>query len=414
MARDNTAQSRRSGRATRRAFLAAAGGGISGLAGCSNRSSGDGENTVTYGILIPVTGRYGVLADTLRRGALLGVQTVNESDDFGFEIEPVIGDTGTDPAQGERAARRLVERDGATYLVGGIANSVALSISDLARDEAVVYVSGGDAVSITGSECNEYVFRAETNAAMVAEAVSAYTANNLGTEVWFHVADYRYGESVLNLIRSRMAAASPDFEVVGTSRSKRDAGDFDSAIGDISDSEAEVAVLAVTGRDLVDFVAQAADRGLTEAVNLVSPDLPVRTIREALGEAAVGTFGGVRYLPRLETGHNQRFVEAYVDEHGEPPDTFARAAYQSVLMTARGIEAAVAPHTANVKDVLPGLEVPSVLGPNRFRECDHQAENPVWMGELVESGGPLADVKLLQRVDGHDAVPPCEKTGCDL
>lgn len=332
-----------------------------------------------------------------------------------IEIEPVIGDTGTTPARGTRAARRLVEQDGATYLTGAISSSVALELTDLATEEAVIYAPGGSAVPITGSECNEYVFRAETNTAMVAEAVSAYTVNNLGTDVWFHVADYWYGESVLNLIRSRMTAANPDFEVVGTSRSKRGTSEFDSVIGDISSSGADVAVVGMTGRDLIDFVSQAADKGLKEEVNLVSPDVVVRPIRAALGEAAVGTFGGVRYLPKLETGDNQQFVQAYVDEHGDPPDNFARVGYQSILMTAQGIEEAVAHYTPNVREVLPGLEVPSVFGPNRFRVCDHQAENPTWMAELVESGGRrAADVKLLQKVEGPEAVPPCEQTGCNL
>ncbi len=53
----------------------------------------------------------------------------------------------------------------------------------------------------------------------MAEAVSDYTAENLGTKVWFHIADYAYGESVMQRVERRMRDGH-DIEVVGRSRSQ--------------------------------------------------------------------------------------------------------------------------------------------------------------------------------------------------
>ena len=309
----------------RRRFLAGIGAtGVVGLAGCLGSIGGGGGDTVTYGALNPISGAYSSLGPAQRKGSELAVQQINESDEFDVEVDLVTEDTETDPTQAQQAAERLVNRDGADYLVGAISSSVAIALNDFAQSEEVIYNPGAAAVPITGANCNEYVFRFETNTAQVAEAVSEYTVQNLGTKVWFHIADYAYGESVLNRVRARMKQADANLEVVGTSRSQLGASNFDSFISDISNSDAEVAVLGMTGGDLINFVNQANDQGLKEQVNLMSPTMSFQVVRGALGQAAVGTYGGVRYLPKLETGDNQQFVQAYREEFEAERGSLAR------------------------------------------------------------------------------------------
>ena len=407
----------RQARASRRAFLALAGAaGTGALAGCV----GGGEfaqdiDTVTYGMLNPMTGPYGGLAEGQRKGAQLAVQHVNDSDEFSFEIEAVYEDTEADASTGRQRAQKVVQQDGAQYIMGAISSSTALALNSFAEQAEIIYNPGAAAMNITGSECNEWVLRAETHTAQVAEAVAPWTANNVGTKVWFHVADYAYGNSVLEEWSSRMEEESDDFERVGVSRSELGASNFGSFISQISNSDADVAVLGMTGGDLINFVGQAAEQGLKEDVEIVSPTMTFQVVRNALGPAAYGTYGGVRYNAQIETGDNQEFVSAYEDEYGATPDSFARVAYDSIRMTAHGIEEAGTNDPEEVKDVLPGLEVPSVFGPNQFRECDHQATNPVWPGENVEpESGEAAAVELREMIEGQDAIPSCEETECDL
>ncbi|WP_276302272.1 ABC transporter substrate-binding protein [Halorussus lipolyticus] len=407
-----------SGLSSRRNVLRLAGiAGTGALAGCIG-GAGVGTqsiDTVNYGVLSPMTGPYGGLAEGQRNGAKLAVQHVNESDQFSFEISAVYEDTEADTATGRQVAQKAVQQDGAEYLMGAISSSTALALNSFAENEEVIYNPGAAAMNITGADCNEYVFRAETHTAQIAEAVAPWTANNLGTSVWFHIADYAYGQSVRREWKSRMQETSDDFTEVGVSRSQLGATNYGSYISQISNSDAELAILGMTGGDLINFVNQAANQGLKDDVTLVSPTMTFQVVRGALGPAAYGTYGGVRYVPKLDTGDNQRFVSAYQDAYDTTPDSFARVAYDSIRMTAHGIEEAGTSDPEEVKDTLAGLEVPSTFGPNRFRECDHQAMNPVWVGENVEpdSGGP-ANVSLQQKIEGENAIPPCDETECDL
>jgi branched-chain amino acid transport system substrate-binding protein len=420
MSDDGTSADGGSGpRSSRRAFVQACGlagvAGLSATAGCTGGGAGGGTNEITYGIISPMTGPYGGLAVGQRNGAELAIQHVNENDDLDVQITGVYEDTEADPATGRRKAQSVVEQDGASYLMGAISSSTALALNEFALEQEVIYNPGGAAVPITGSNCNEFVFRAETNTAQMAEAISDYTANELGTNVWFHIADYAYGESVMNRVESRMRQGR-EISVAGRSRSQLGAQNFNSYISQISNSDADVAVLGMTGGDLINFVKQAAGQGLKENVALMSPTMTFAVVRNALGEAAYGTYGGVRYIPELDTGTNQEFVSAYQEAYDSPPDNFARVAYMSITMTAQGIAEAGTTDPVEVKDTLAGLSMETILGQNEFRACDHQAMNPVWAAELVapDSGGGPASVNTVKKVEGVDALPACGELGCTL
>ncbi|EFW93479.1 hypothetical protein ZOD2009_03672 [Haladaptatus paucihalophilus DX253] len=416
MADSNTGQAN-GFKTTRRAVLGAVGaGGIAGVAGCLSDigGGGGGSDTVKYGVLNPMTGPYAGLAKEQRKGAKLAVKTINDSDEYDFTIDAQYGDTQADAETGQQEARKLVEQHGASFVMGAISSSVALGLNEFATEESVVYSPGAAAIPITGANCNKYVFRCETNTAQIAEACSEWTLNNLGSNVWFHIADYAYGKSVLSEWRSRMKGSSADFSEAGVTRAKLGAKNFDSFISQIKNSDADVVVVGSTGGDLIEFLNQANAQGLTDQKKVMTTTGSFQVIRGALGEKADGVYSGTRYVPKIDAGDNQEFVEAYKSANDSEPGNFARVAYDSIRMVANGIKEAGSTDPDDVADTLGGLKMQSLFGENEFRSCDHQAKNPVWVGQNVYESGPMADVKLIEKVSGDDAIPPCDQTGCQL
>jgi branched-chain amino acid transport system substrate-binding protein len=404
-------------RTTRRAVLSAVGaGGLAGVAGCLGDigGGGGGSDTVKYGVLNPMTGPYAGLAEEQRKGAKLAVKTINDSDEYDFTIDAQYGDTQADAETGQQEARKLVEQHDASFVMGAISSSVALGLNEFAKEESVVYSPGAAAIPITGANCNEYVFRCETNTAQIAEACSEWTLNNLGSNVWFHIADYAYGKSVLSEWRSRMKGSSADFSEAGVTRAKLGAKNFDSFISQIKNSDADVVVVGSTGGDLIEFLNQANAQGLTDQKKVMTTTGSFQVIRGALGEKADGIYSGTRYVPKIDSGDNQEFVEAYEKANDSEPGNFARVAYDSIRMVANGIKEAGSTDPDDVADTLGGLKMQSLFGQNEFRSCDHQAKNPVWVGQNVYEGGPMADVKLIEKVGGDDTIPSCDQTGCQL
>jgi len=287
----------------------------------------------------------------------------------------------------------------------------------VALNNQVIYTPGAADVSITGSNCNEYVFRFETSTAQIAEVTTQWMAEQGWDQIHYQIADYAYGDSVLNEIDSRMANLSDGYEQVATTRSDQGTQDFDSAITQIQGSteEADALVVGATGGHLVRFLVQAAERGLHDEIPIVTTTGSFFVVRAGAGPAAYDVYSGTRYVPSLETGINPQFVEDYQNEYDQLPDNFSRVGYGSVLMLANGIQAAESDDPDDVKEVLPGLVHETIFGDVAFRECDQQASNPVWMGQNVApEEGEIADVDLLMELDGEEAQPDCEATGCEL
>lgn len=398
--------------ASRRKFLALTGGAATmGLAGCMG---GSGTETVTVASLNPMSGAYSSLGPSQRAGVEYAVDEINDSDEFSYEIEPVFYDTETTAGAASQAASQAVQQDGADFVFGAISSSVGLGLNEFAADSEVVYFSGGAAVPITGSQCNEWVFRFETNTAQIAEAISAYTVNEIGSNVWFHIADYAYGDSVYQRTSARMEEANSDFTEAGLTESSLGSSNFGSYISQINDSDADAVIIGMTGGDLVNFVNQAAERGLTEDVALVGPTMAFKSTRAGTGGASVDTFGGVRYDPSVDLGDNQEFVEGFQEANDDVPGNFERVGYESFRLMARGMEEAGSSDPADVRDALEGSTFTTVLGDITLREGDHQATNPTWMAELTEGDGEMADVNLLSQVEGQNTLPPASELGCEM
>jgi branched-chain amino acid transport system substrate-binding protein len=170
----------------------------------------------------------------------------------------------------------------------------------------------------------------------------------------------------------------------------------------------------MTGGDLVNFTNQAADRGLTDQVDLVGPTQTFQSVRIATGANSIGTYGGVRYVPKLDLGDNRQFVEAFQSANDREPGNFARVGYDSMRLMAKGINAAGSTDPADAKEALEGGTFTTVLGDITLREEDHQATNPTWMAQLVEGEGDVPGVELLNKVEGEDTLPPASELGCNL
>jgi branched-chain amino acid transport system substrate-binding protein len=237
--------------------------------------------------------------------------------------------------------------------------------------------------------------------------------NELGSNVWFHIADYAYGDSVYQRTRQRMGQGSNSFTEVGQSASELGSSNFGSFISQISNSDADAVMLGMLGGDLVSFVNQAANRGLTDEINIVAPTMTIQSTRQALGEQGVGTFGGLRYNANIDIGDNMQFVEAFQEANdGRLPDNFERTGYESVRYLAAGMQEAQSTDPGDVRDALEGMTRTTVLGEVTLRESDHQATVPTWMAEMVPGDDGTPEVEVLSRSD--DNLPPASELGCEM
>jgi branched-chain amino acid transport system substrate-binding protein len=360
-----------------------------------------------------MTGPFATIGGPQREGIEVGIEYVNNSDEFDFEFDPVYEDTETSAAVGRRRAQRLVEEEGADFIAGTINSSVVLAVAEYCGNNEVVYAGGGASMQLTGESCNQYTFRNETNAEQQATGVSEWIIDQGYETVWIHYADYAYGNSASKEIRSALEGSG--IEVVGSSAPSQGTSNFAPYISQISESDAEVLAVPLTGGDLINFIGQAVEAGLKDEVDIIGTAIFARFVRGALGGALHGTYSSALYDASLDVGDNQQFVSSYEEMHGNLPGSFARVGYETVRLIAEGIQAAGTTDPTEVATTLEGLEVETVLGTTAFRECDHQTPNPVWPSEVVppSGDGEVPELDIIEKIPKETTTGECN-SACEM
>jgi ABC-type branched-subunit amino acid transport system substrate-binding protein len=93
------------------------------LAACSDggdttpAESSTSTSTIKIGAIVPFEGQTASLGKSFLEAVRVSIDTLGDTK---YNYELVVEDGGTTPAESERAARRLIQEDGAHAIVGGI------------------------------------------------------------------------------------------------------------------------------------------------------------------------------------------------------------------------------------------------------------------------------------------------------
>lgn len=424
--------------ARRRTFLKAVGASgvatMGGLAGCLGDDDDDDDDNgvddaddtdddddtdpdaeVLVGGVIPRSGPLAALGETQENGIQAAVDYINDElgGINGNQVDVIFEDTATDPETGREAASRLVEAEEVDVLVGGVSGAVAGTISDYAGGQNVPYWTYGGAKDITGENCNRATFRFTTNTVQDARGAVPWCLDELGDDVWIHYADYAYGQDIAADFEAEIEDGGGN--VVGISSTPIGETEFSTYLTEIQGEDPDWVLMGVTGADLIAFVSQARDFGMTDEMDFFSINVTTQDIRQGIGDAGVGVYGNIRYFHEFDSEENDVLVERYTAEYDQPPTDPAMVSWTSLMLHAEAAEAAGSVEADAVIDELEGLESGSPMGPTEIRACDHQAVREIPIGVITEPDEyDWPSLEILHTTPGEDAMRSCEETGCDL
>src|SRR5450755_4461360 len=104
-----------------------------------------GETPLRIGMIDPLTGVYAAVAQNEVMGAKLAVQQINAAGGIlGRPIELLVEDSANDVGTGVQKARKLIERDQVTFLIGDVNSGIAAAIAQVTAEKKILHiVSGG-------------------------------------------------------------------------------------------------------------------------------------------------------------------------------------------------------------------------------------------------------------------------------
>lgn len=324
---------------------------------------------------------------------------------LGRLLELVHRDTKLKPDEATRMARELIVGEKVDFLIGGLSAAEGLAISEVARQEKIVYLAPiPKSTAMTAEKFHKYVFHTAANTNTEARSAAIMAAEVMEKRGLKRVAtilpDYEYGQKLNEAFVPYIKKLRPDVEIVAQIWTKIVEKDYTPFITQLLQAKPEVVFGAVWGGPFPTFAKQARPFGFFEKVVYVgagevgSPEVAITTgdeMPEGIYVNAYDTF----YYP--DTPVHRAYVEALRKRTGEKyPPSWAITGHIPVYFLAEAIRKAGSTDTHKVIAALEGLSIETPIGRQTIRVKDHRANRGQFWG--VTKKVPEYPFRIMQPV----------------
>lgn len=380
-----------------------------------------GEAPLRIGMVDPLTGVYAAVAQNEVTGAKLAVAQINAKGGIlGRPIELLVEDSANDVGTGVQKARKLIERDQVTFLIGDVNSGIAQAISQVSNEKKVLHiVSGGHTDTITGSDCKWNVYRVCNTTSMEANAVANLLFTKYGKKWHFITPDYAFGHTL-------QKAAAADLQKLGGTMTGNEltplgTTDFSSFLIKARAANPDVLLVLPQGSDMVNCLKQIAQFGIGKQIHIAGLQQELESLEAMPPEARVGIWMFEWYWKQPGVPHVEKFVaDIRKVNGGKVPTARHWFGYTSVHTLAGVANREKTLDSRKLAEALGGYALPDEvkLQPNKcyYRKGDHQLMTSSFVGEALTK--PAGDPEDLFRVDnvvpGDTTAPPESATGCTI
>ncbi|GJD49711.1 hypothetical protein OPKNFCMD_2444 [Methylobacterium crusticola] len=387
------------------------------MAGISTEAARAGEKAVRVGVLTDMSGIY---ADFGGRGSVLAAQMAAE--DFGgrigsLPIEIVSADHQNKADIGSALARRWFDQEGVDVIADVPTSSVALAVSEIAREKnKVLLVSGAGTSDLTGKNCSPNTVHWTYDTWALANSTGG-ALTKAGFDTWYFITvDYSFGYALERDASDSLTAAGG--RILGKVRHPVGTGDFSSFLLQAQGSRAKVVAFGNAGSDTINGVKQAAEFGLVQGGQKLASMLITLSDIHSLGlKVAQGLVLTEAFYWDLNPG-TRGFAKRFAERNnGVYPNMVHAGVYGAVTHYLKARAAAATDDgTAIVRQMKHMATGDPLFGKGEVRG-DGRVTHDLYLFEVkapAESKGPYDYYRLLRTVPAADAFRPLEGGGCAL
>ncbi|WP_247576652.1 ABC transporter substrate-binding protein [Ralstonia solanacearum] len=380
-----------------------------------------GEAPLRIGLVDPLTGVYAAVAQNEVTGARLAVAQINARGGIlGRPIELLVEDSANDVGTGVQKARKLIDRDQVSFLIGDVNSGIAQAIAQVSNEKKVLHiVSGGHTDTITGSDCKWNVYRVCNTTSMEANAVANLLFSKYGKKWHFITPDYAFGHTL-------QKAAAADLQklggtITGNELTPLGTTDFSAYLIKARAANPDVLVVLPQGSDMVNCLKQIAQFGIGKQMHIAGLQQELESLEAMPPEARVGIWMFEWYWKQPGVPGVEQFVaDIRKVNNGKVPTARHWFGFTSVHTLAAVANREKTLDSRKLAEALGGFALADdvKLQPNKcyYRKGDHQLMTSSFVGEALSR--PAGDPEDLFRVDhvvpGDQTAPPESATGCTI
>ncbi len=376
---------------------------------------------VKIGLDNPLTGTYAAVGKNEMIGCELAIEQINAKGGIlGRPAKLLVEDsTSGDAGTAVQKARKLIERDKVSFLLGNVNSALAMAMAQVAYEKGVIHVvPGGHTDSITGTDCHWNVFRICNTTQMEAYAVGPELLKKGGKKWYFITPDYAFGHTLQAGLER--AAAKIGAVKVGADLTPLGTTDFSSYLIKAQAAKPDVIIFLTQGNDMINALKQAVQFGLDKRFHLAGAQQELEALEGLPPEARIGTWVFEWYWKQPGVPHVAEFVDAIKKKTGRVPTARTWFGFASTWTCALAANNAKSLDARKMAKALQGMKLPPEVGlmPEQpfFRAGQNQLIPTLYVGNAQAKGpgGPDDLFNVTQVVKGTDVAGTLEESGCKM
>jgi len=265
---------------------------------------------LVIGLTMDASGQYGASGGMERLGAMMAIKEFNDKGGvLGRPIEAIHMDTETTPATGSRVAERMINRNDAAFLIGGVHSGVANAISQVAQKYGCIYFNtNSSSPTEIGVNCHRTKFVWDGNGTNFALATVRNAIKTAGRDWVLLTNDYVWGHNTSKSTREIVEANGG--RVVEELLIPQNTRDFSAYLLKLQQLKPQAVATAVGGDDIKALRQQVVQLGLHKKAAWINNQQDWPDVYGLGPEQIFGVFGTTWYY-RLDLPGVKEFVAAY-------------------------------------------------------------------------------------------------------
>lgn len=392
--------------------LAVGAGGISTiLAACAGNSNtspggsaGSSSEPFKIGALIPITGFETHVGLSMKTATQIAVDEINAAGGIlGRQIQLIVEDEAGDPATGVDKARKLIQQDKVTVIVGTLTSSVRNAVVDTTSKANTLLFNP---TYYEGGLCQNYFFSTGALPNQQIEPFIPWIYENLGKSMYLIGSDYVWPRGSNAFIKAYFEKLGG--KIVGEEYVPFGITDFSASIKRILDAKPDVLYPLVAGTDGITFWKQLGGYNFKGA--RASHSVSEAIVPGLDPAVAKGLVSASPYFMTVDNPVNKAFLAEYHKRLGDDTayvDTFGEGLYDAVHLINEGAKRANSLEIGQLMDGIKGASFDAPQGSMTVDPATGQASLAFHIAEV--QGNTWKDFKIIESKAGVAPAADCGK-----
>lgn len=348
---------------------------------------------IKIGMLYPITGGGAIYGSPAQTGHRMAIEEINDKGGLlGIQAVSVERDTKLNPAVAAAAAKEMITKDGVNVLIGGLSSSVGLAISEVAKQEKVIYIATiAKTIQMTTNKRHNYVFRTASHTDFEGDAIAQIARQLNAKSICDIQLDYAYGHDLAAGIEKGLQRYLPNTKIVLSLRPKLRATDYNVFITQIMGAGCDVVTGGLWGPHFVDFAKQATPFGLFQQIKFIAGG--------EIGSQEIAGTMGKDFPDNVWANSYELWYDHPNEEHKKFQSDLSKRlgtkettmwpvlALIGVRMYAAAVKKAGSLDADLVSESLKGLSINTPVGRRTINPETHQTDTGQFWGPMVRKEG---------------------------